>query len=429
MIDLKYMEKNLEEVSEKLAKKGLGKEFIANLSQLFVKRKNNNALIEENKEEQNKLSKIFGQYKREGTDTTDLTEKINKLKKEAIPFNDKQEEIEKAFNKFLMFTPNIPADDVPFGKGEEDNIEIKKVLEPRKFRLEPKRYGDKPKRYGAGFDPKAHWDLADGWIDFEKGVKLAHSRFAVLNTPAAKLERALINFFLDENGKKGFQEVSVPVINNRAMLEGTGQLPKFENDLFKIDGEELFLIPTGEVPLTNLFNDEIIGEDEFPILLTANTLCFRKEAGSAGRDTRGIIRQHQFNKVEMVAITTPEKSEEIYQMMIENASDLLTKLGLPHRLVQLCSGDLGFSATKTVDLEVWLPSEGKYKEISSVSHMGDFQARRAKIRYKDGKKNKFVNTLNGSALAVGRTIVAIMENYQEEDGTISIPEVLKKYII
>jgi seryl-tRNA synthetase len=242
------------------------------------------------------------------------------------------------------------------------------------------------------------------------------------------MERALINFFLDVNREKGFEEICVPFINNAAMLQGTGQLPKFEDDLFKIDGEDLYLIPTAEVPLTNLYNDEILTEKELPLLLTGYTPCFRKEAGSAGRDTRGMIRQHQFDKVEMVAITTPEQSEEIFQMMVDNASDILTQLGLPHRVVELCAGDLGFSAATTIDLEVWLPGQDKYREISSISNTRDFQARRAKIRYKSGKKNVLVNTLNGSALAVGRTLVAIMENYQNEDGSIETPEVLKKYM-
>jgi len=238
----------------------------------------------------------------------------------------------------------------------------------------------------------------------------------------------MINFFLDVNRKKGFEEVYVPFINNEAMLQGTGQLPKFEDDLFKIEGEDLYLIPTSEVPLTNLYHDEILTEKELPILLTSYTPCFRKEAGSAGRDTRGMIRQHQFDKVEMVAIANPNESEEIFKMMVENASDILTQLKLPHRVVNLCGGDLGFSAATTIDLEVWLPGQNKYREISSISNTRDFQARRAKIRFKDGKKNTLVHTLNGSALAVGRTLVAIMENYQNEDGSIDIPEVLKKYM-
>jgi len=288
------------------------------------------------------------------------------------------------------------------------------VLEPREF----------------GFEPKEHWELAErnGWIDFERGVKLAHSRFSVLRGEAARLERALINFFLDNNRQKGFEELYVPFLNNSSMLQGTGQLPKFEDDLFKIADEDLYLIPTAEVPLTNMYNDEILPESSLPVLMTAYTPCFRKEAGSAGRDTRGIIRQHQFDKVEMVAISHPDKSDEVFDMMVQNASDLLSALGLPHRWVELCGGDLGFSAARTIDLEVWLPGQNRYREISSISNTRDFQARRAKIRYKDGKKNRLVHTLNGSALAVGRTLIAIMENYQNEDGSITIPEVLKKYM-
>lgn len=320
---------------------------------------------------------------------------------------------EKLFQKALLI-PNFPDDIVPEGKDENDNVEIKRVLEPRAF----------------DFEPKEHWELAkiNNWIDFERGVKLAKSRFALLNPPAAKLERALINFFLDFNEKNGFEQMWVPVLNNSKMLLGTGQLPKFQDDLFKVEGEDLYLIPTAEVALTNIYNDEILEKEKLPLLLTAYTPCFRKEAGSAGRDTRGIMRQHQFDKVEMVAITTPEESDEIFEKMVENASNILTALGLPHRLVELCGGDLGFSAARTIDLEVWLPGQKRYREISSVSNTRDFQARRAKIRYKDGKKNRFVHTLNGSALAVGRTLIAIMENYQNKDGSIEIPEVLKKYM-
>jgi len=310
--------------------------------------------------------------------------------------------------------PNFPDDSVPEGKDEDDNVELRKVLDPRSF----------------DFKPKEHWELSEinGWIDFERGVKLAKSRFAILKGEASRLERALINFFLDMNREKGFEEYSVPFINNASMLQGTGQLPKFGDDLFKIEDEDLYLIPTAEVPLTNMYNDEILSEKELPLLMTGYTPCFRKEAGSAGRDTRGIIRQHQFNKVEMVAISHPDKSEEIFELMVQNASDILTALGLPHRVVELCGGDLGFSAATTIDLEVWLPGQNQYREISSISNTRDFQARRAKIRFKDGKKNRFVHTLNGSSLAVGRTIVAIMENYQNEDGSIEIPEVLRKYM-
>jgi len=360
------------------------------------------------------MSKEFGVYKREGKDISELKAKVDANKIEIAKVLDIQREKTAELESMAMAIPNVPDDTVPDGADENDNVELKKVLTPKAF----------------AFTPKEHWELAEenGWIDFERGVKLAKSRFSVLRGEASRLERALINFFLDTNAQKGFIEHSVPFINNSTMLQGTGQLPKFEDDLFKIEGEDLYLIPTAEVPLTNMYNDEILTEKELPVLMTGYTPCFRKEAGSAGRDTRGIIRQHQFNKVEMVAIAHPDKSNEVIEMMVQNASDILTALGLPHRVVELCGGDLGFSAAQTIDLEVWLPGQNQYREISSISNTRDFQARRAKIRFKDGKKNKFVHTLNGSALAVGRTIVAIMENYQNEDGSIEIPEVLKKYM-
>ena len=414
MIDLKYLQKNFDEASAKLVKKGVEATTLENLKELFATLKSANASLEEAKAEQNKMSKLFGEYMREKKDVTELKVKVDAKKEEIVGLQTTAREAEEVLQKVALAMPNFPDDSVPNGADEEDNIELQRVLEPRKF----------------DFEPKEHWALAEvnGWIEFERGVKLAKSRFAVLRGEAARMERALINFFLDVNHEKGFEEVCVPFINNAAMLQGTGQLPKFEDDLFKIADEDLYLIPTAEVPLTNLYNDEILTAKELPILLTGYTPCFRKEAGSAGRDTRGMIRQHQFDKVEMVAITTPEQSEEIFKMMVENASDILTQLGLPHRVVELCGGDLGFSAATTIDLEVWLPGQDKYREISSISNTRDFQARRAKIRYKDGKKNVLVNTLNGSALAVGRTLVAIMENYQNEDGSITIPEVLKKYM-
>ena len=414
MIDLKYLQKNFEEASAKLVKKGVDSETLENLKTLFATLKEANAYLEEAKAEQNKMSKLFGEYKREGKDIAELKAKVDVKKEQIVGLQATAREAEEALQTVALAMPNFPDDSVPIGADEEDNVELRKVLEPKTF----------------DFEPKEHWALADinGWIDFERGVKLAKSRFSVLRGDAARMERALINFFLDVNREKGFEEVCVPFINNAAMLQGTGQLPKFEDDLFKIDDEDLYLIPTAEVPLTNLYNDEILTAKELPILLTGYTPCFRKEAGSAGRDTRGMIRQHQFDKVEMVAITEPEKSDEVFEMMVENASDILTQLGLPHRVVELCGGDLGFSAAMTIDLEVWLPGQNKYREISSISNTRDFQARRAKIRYKDGKKNVLVHTLNGSALAVGRTLIAIMENYQNVDGTVEIPEVLKKYM-
>ena len=414
MIDLKYLQNNFEEASHRLQKKGVDTATLTTLQTLFQTLKEKNATLEAMKAEQNSMSKLFGQYKREGKDITELKAKVDANKEAMVPVQEQAREAEEALFSVALAMPNFPDDSVPEGVDEEDNVELRKVLEPRSF----------------DFKPKEHWELSEinGWIDFERGVKLAKSRFAILKGEASRLERALINFFLDSNRAKGFEEYSVPFINNATMLQGTGQLPKFEDDLFKIEDEDLYLIPTAEVPLTNMYNDEILTEKELPLLMTGYTPCFRKEAGSAGRDTRGIIRQHQFNKVEMVAIAHPNKSQEVFEMMVENASDILTALGLPHRVVELCGGDLGFSAATTIDLEVWLPGQNQYREISSISNTRDFQARRAKIRFKDGKKNRFVHTLNGSSLAVGRTIVAIMENYQNEDGTIEIPEVLKRYM-
>jgi len=414
MIDLKYFQNNFDEASARLQKKGVDGEILKRLESLFVDLKSANQALESAQAEQNRMSKLFGQYKREGKDISELKEQVDANKAAMIPLQERAREAEAALYEVALGIPNFPDDSVPEGEDENDNIEIKRVLEPKEF----------------GFEPKEHWELAErnGWIDFERGVKLAHSRFSVLRGEAARLERALINFFLDNNRQKGFEELYVPFLNNSSMLQGTGQLPKFEDDLFKIVDEDLYLIPTAEVPLTNMYNDEILPESSLPVLMTSYTPCFRKEAGSAGRDTRGIIRQHQFDKVEMVAISHPDKSDEVFDMMVQNASDLLSTLGLPHRWVELCGGDLGFSAARTIDLEVWLPGQNRYREISSISNTRDFQARRAKIRYKDGKKNRLVHTLNGSALAVGRTLIAIMENYQNEDGSIAIPEVLKKYM-
>ncbi len=414
MIDLKLLQKDFETLSKKLMRKGVDAELIVQLKEKFEELKAAKTNFETLQAAQNAMSKEFGIYKREGKDISELKAKVdaNKVKiAEALEVQRiKQEELE----QIAMAVPNMPDDDVPDGEDEDDNIEIKKVLTPPTF----------------SFTPKEHWELAEhnGWIDFERGVKLATSRFSVSFGMGARLERALVNFMLDFNRERGFEEVSVPALVNRRALEGTGQLPKFEDDLYKIDSQEMFLIPTAEVPVTNLYQDEILTEDALPKKMTAYTSCFRKEAGAAGRDTRGMIRQHQFHKVELVSISKPDESDKIFDEMVQCASDLLKALELPHRLVTLCTGDLGFSAAKTVDLEVWLPGQNTYREISSVSNTRDFQARRAKIRFKDGKKNTLVHTLNGSSLAVGRTMVAIMENFQNEDGSIDIPKVLHPYL-
>ncbi len=414
MIDLKLLQKDFDGMSAKLIRKGVDLALLEKLKEKSEELKVAKINFETLQALQNSMSKEFGIYKREGKDIGELKAKVDANKIEITKVLDIQREKNQELESMAMAIPNVPDDSVPDGEDENDNVELKKVLTPKEF----------------SYTPKEHWELAEenGWIDFERGVKLATSRFSVSFGMGAKLERALINFMLNFNSDRGFEEVSVPALVNRTALEGTGQLPKFEDDLYKMDGQELFLIPTAEVPVTNLYQDEILSANELPKKMTAYTSCFRKEAGAAGRDTRGMIRQHQFHKVELVALSKPEQSEEIFNEMVSCASDILTALELPHRIVNLCTGDLGFSAAYTTDIEVWLPGQNQYREISSISNTREFQARRAKIRYKDGKKNIMVHTLNGSSLAVGRTLVAIMENYQNEDGTIDIPEVLKPYL-
>ena len=414
MIDIKLLQKDFDLVSSALQKKGVTQEVLSSLKEKVEEAKEKRKEMEASQATQKQLSQQFGSYKKEGKDVTPLQDEISKLKEKKQQLEDEVRDIETNMQNIAMGIPNLPDEDVPLGADESENVVLEVV-------------GEKP---SFTYEPKEHWELGEnnGMIDFARGVKLAKSRFAALKGIGARLERALINYFLDFNRERGFEEWYVPFMANTKTLEGTGQLPKFEDDLFKIDGEDLYLIPTAEVCLTNLYNDEIIEKEELPMLLTSYTPCFRKEAGSAGRDTRGMIRQHQFDKVEMVAITTPEQSAEVFEKMVTCASDLLTSLGLSHQKVQLCTGDLGFSAATTIDLEVWLPGQNKYREISSISNTREFQSRRAKIRYKDGKKNILTHTLNGSSLAVGRTLVAIMENYQNEDGSVTIPDVLKKYM-
>lgn len=412
MIDIKLLEKDFDKVASALEKKGVDNTLLNSLKQLAQKTKQKRQEMEDVTAQQNLLSKDFGRYKKEGLDISELQNKINSLKEQKQKLEDEVRVLEEELSAIILGLPNMPDDCVPLGASEDENVVIQTI-------------GEKPT---FAFTPKEHWDLKCDWLDFERGVKLAKSRFTAIKGDGARLERALINYMLDFNRQRGFNEWYVPFLANSNSLLGTGQLPKFADDLFKIEGEDLYLIPTAEVSLTNLFNDEILEKAELPLLLTSYTPCFRKEAGSAGRDTRGLIRQHQFDKVEMVAITTQEQSDEVFTKMVACASDLLTSLGLAHQKVQLCTGDLGFSASVTIDLEVWLPGQNKYREISSISNTRDFQARRAKIRYKEDKKNILAHTLNGSSLAVGRTLLAIMENYQNEDGSVRIPEVLKKYM-
>ena len=416
MIDLKLLEKDFENIANRLKLKGVDEKSLEEIKNLFKEKKEFKTQLDKLLAQRNTLSKQIGNLMKNGEKekAEEVKKEVNALKEHISELENKLKALEESLNQKALVIPNIPDEDVPVGKDEEDNVEIKRV-------------GDIPK---FDFEPKSHDELGEklDWLDFVRGVKLAKSRFTVMKKDAARLERALINFFLDHNREWGFEEVYVPFIVNRETMTGTGQLPKFEEDLFKIEDENLYLIPTAEVPLTNLFRDEIITDLEKPIKLTAYTPCFRKEAGSYGKDTKGIIRQHQFDKVELVAITKPEESDKMFEEMVACASSALEKLGLPYRQLMLCTGDLGFSAAKTIDLEVWIPSQNRYREISSISNTRDFQARRAKIRYKDGKKNRLVHTLNGSSLAVGRTLVAIMENYQTKDGNVRIPEVLKKYL-
>ena len=416
MINLKLIETNFDEFNSKLKAKKVGEDVLKNLLEAYKENKKIKLEIESLQSEQNAKSKKMGEFMKSGDkeNANALKTELDSKKAQIATLNESLNESEEKLNLVAAAVPNIIDDDVPLGADEDENVELKKVLEPPRF----------------DFKPLEHWQLAEknGWIDFATGAKLSGSRFSVLRGQGAKLARALVNYMIDFNSSRGFELVNVPFLVSSNALFGTGQLPKFADDLYKIDDEDLYLIPTSEVPVTNLYNDEIIAENELPIKMTCYSACFRKEAGSAGKDTRGMIRQHQFEKVELVCITKPEQSDKVFDEMVACASDLLSSLGLAHRHMLLCSGDLGFSAAKTIDLEVWLAGQDKYREISSVSNTRDFQARRAKIRFKDGKKNTLCHTLNGSSLAVGRTLIAIMENYQQKDGSIKIPAVLEKYI-
>ncbi|WP_261530256.1 serine--tRNA ligase [Campylobacter lari] len=410
MLDLKLLQNNFDEIAQKLKAKKVDENLLKELSDLFINLKKEKALLEEFQAFQNKFSKELATAQDKESLKAQLSqnkEKINTQSKIVSTLEEKLEQI-------ALAIPNIPDDCVPFGEDEDENVELKKILTPPSF----------------DFEIKEHHDLGEklNWLDFARGVKISQSRFCVLKNEGALLSRALVNYMIDFNRSRGFELVNVPFLVNSTTMYGTGQLPKFKDDMYKIENDDLYLISTSEIPVTNLYSNEILTQEELPLKMTCYSACFRQEAGSAGRDTRGIIRQHQFEKVELVSICKPDQSELMFEEMLNCASDLLSSLGLAHRHLMLCTGDLGFSAAKTVDLEVWLPSQNKYREISSVSNCKDFQARRAKIRFKNDKgKNELVYTLNGSSLAVGRTLVAIMENYQEKDGNIRIPDVLRKY--
>ncbi|EOI6771848.1 serine--tRNA ligase [Campylobacter jejuni] len=410
MLDLKNLQNNFDEVAKKLKNKKVDENILKKLAELFASLKKEKIALEEFQAFQNKFSKELATAEDKESLKAKLSENKSKINEQSAKVNALENELEEIAHAI----PNISDECVPVGEDENENVELKKVLNPPSF----------------DFTPKEHFELGESlnWLDFIRGVKISQSRFCVLKNEGALLSRALVNYMIDFNRSRGFEFVNVPFLVNGATMFGTGQLPKFKEDMYKVDDEDLYLISTSEIPVTNLYSGEILASETLPIKMTCYSACFRKEAGSAGRDTRGIIRQHQFEKVELVSITKPEQSDSVFNEMLECASDLLSSLGLAHRHLMLCTGDLGFSAAKTVDLEVWLPGQNKYREISSVSNCRDFQARRAKIRYKNEQgKNELVHTLNGSSLAVGRTLVAIMENYQDKEGKIHIPDVLKKY--
>lgn len=371
---------------------------------------------DELKNKRNVVSEEIGRMRSRKQDASSLIEEMKGVSDAIKELDEKIRALEEKIEEFLLNVPNIPHESVPVGKDETENIELRKWGEPGRF----------------DFEPLNHWDIGEmlGIIDFERAAKIAGARFSLTKGYGAKLERSLMNFMLDLNTSKGYIEVLPPIIVNRDSMRGTGQLPKFEMELFKIVDPEFYLIPTAEVPVTNIHRNEILNEKDLPIYYTAYTPCFRREAGSYGKDVRGLIRQHQFNKVELVKFVKPEDSFNELELLTANAEDILQKLGLPYRVVALCTGDIGFSAAKTYDLEVWLPGQQKYREISSCSNFTDYQARRANIRFKrEGKKGtEFVHTLNGSGLAIGRTLVAVLENYQQKDGSVIVPEALRTYM-
>ena len=414
MLDIKLIRENPEKINE-LLKRRNPELSIDTIIAIDADRRKVQAQADELRAKRKSESQKIGQMKKNGENTDAIQEEVRKLGDEIKELEEKQIDLDNIQRDMLLRTPNIPDETTPVGASEADNIPVKFWGEPAKF----------------SFAPKAHWDICEekGIVDFERGVKISQSRFTLYRGKGARLERAIIQFFLDIHTEEhGYEEILPPFMANAATMTGTGQLPKFAEDMYKCVDEDLYLIPTAEVPVTNIYSGEILSEDDLPKYMTAYTPCFRREAGSAGKDTRGLIRVHQFNKVEMVKLTTPESSPAEHEKLTRDAEICLEKLGLPYRRVALCSADIGFSANKCFDLEVWLPSYNTYKEISSCSNYGDYQARRSNTRYrtKDGQI-KFVHTINGSGLAVGRTFAAILENFQQEDGTVTIPEVLRKY--
>lgn len=415
MLDIKLIRENPEKINELLKRRNPDLS-IDEVIAIDEERRKIQTKADELRAKRKSESQKIGLMKKNGENTDKIQEEVRVLGDEIKEFEEKQTELDAKQKDILLHIPNIPDETTPIGASDADNVEVYKWGEPRKF----------------DFEFKAHWDLCEekNLVDFERGVKLSQSRFTLYRGKGSRLERAIINFFLDyHTEQQGYEEILPPFMANSATMTGTGQLPKFAEDMYKCENEDLYLIPTAEVPVTNIYSGEILSEDDLPKYMTAYTPCFRREAGSAGKDTRGLIRVHQFNKVELVKLCTPETSKDEHEKLTEDAEKMLQLLGLPYRREALSTGDIGFSANKCWDLEVWMPSYNAYKEISSCSNYGDYQARRANIRYKEKAtgKTRFVHTINGSGLAVGRTFAAIVENYQQADGTIIIPEVLRKY--
>jgi len=419
MLELRFIRENIDLVKAKTAKRGMNIDILDRFMEVDKRRLAILGEVESLKNRRNTVSKEIAVFKKD-KDEGGAAPLIDEMKQVGIRIKQLDDElggVHRELDEIVMSVPNLCDDSVPEGADDEDNIEIK-------------RWGEKPE---FSFTPKPHWEIGvdEGFLDFERAAKLSGARFALLSGFGARLERALINFMLDvQTTRHGYREILPPFLVNTPTMTATGQLPKFEEDLFKIKDWDLYLIPTAEVPVTNIHREETVEERQLPIKYTAFTPCFRSEAGSYGRDTRGLIRQHQFNKVELVKFTTPETSSDELESLLADAEEILQMLGLHYRVVTLCSGDLGFSATKTYDIEVWLPGQQAYREISSCSNFLDFQARRGSIRYRpEGeKKSRLVHTLNGSGLAVGRTLLAIVENYQREDGSVEIPEILTPYL-
>ena len=417
MLDIKVIRENPEKV--KLAMKNRNNEMDEKIDSILAIDEDRRKIIsevEQKKSSQNKESKQISILKREGKDATEILANMKKLSDEITDLNQQLSKLESEQKAILLSIPNIPNESVPIGKDDSENVEVRRWGEPKNF----------------NFEPKPHWDIGKDLdiLDPERAAKVTGKRFHFYKGLGARLERAIINFYLDTHTKNGYKEIFPPFMVNRASMTGTGQLPKFEEDAFKLTNPDYFMIPTAEVPVTNYHRDEILDAKDLPIKYCAYSACFRAEAGSAGRDTRGLIRQHQFNKVELVKFADPENSYEELEKLTNDAERVLQLLGLPYRVVALSTGDLGFTSAKTYDIEVWMPSYKRYLEISSCSNFEDFQSRRAAIRFKRDKKDKakLVHTLNGSGVAIGRTVAAILENNQNEDGSVTIPEVLEKYM-